>query len=147
MSNKKIVKLVIFVFFVFIVFGTIYNFVKKGIDLSKLNNLYKDINILDERISMYYLNTGNIPIKEGEIVFDNSINPNDNDEFYELNLEMLENLSLNYGNREFGNDDIYIINNNSHTIYYQKGISYNNEKYYTRNLKYEKIEMKFGDGY
>ncbi len=72
MDNKKIVKLVIFIIVIFFVFGLIYNFVKKGIDLSKLNNLYKDISILDERISIYYLNNGDIPIKGEKIEFYNS---------------------------------------------------------------------------
>ena len=125
MDKKKIVNLVVFLIVIFIVFGVLYNFIKKGIDLSKLNNLYKDISILDERISIYYLNNGDIPIKGEEIEFYNSINPNDNEQFYELNLEMLENLSLNYGNRELGEDDFYIINKQSHTIYYKKGVSYN----------------------
>ena len=120
MDKKKIVNLVVFLIVIFIVFGVLYNFIKKGIDLSKLNNLYKDISILDERISIYYLNNGDIPIKGEEIEFYNSINPNDNEQFYELNLEMLENLSLNYGNRELGEDDFYIINKQSHTIYYKK---------------------------
>ncbi len=141
MDNKKIVKLVIFIIVIFFVFGLIYNFVKKGIDLSKLNNLYKDISILDERISIYYLNNGDIPIKGEKIEFYNSINPNDNDQFYELNLEMLENLNLNYGNRELGDDDFYIINEQSHTIYYKKGVLYN-EYHYTRNLKYEKVKFR-----
>jgi hypothetical protein len=141
LDNKKIVKLVIFIIVIFFVFGLIYNFVKKGIDLSKLNNLYKDISILDERISIYYLNNGDIPIKGEKIEFYNSINPNDNDQFYELNLEMLENLNLNYGNRELGDDDFYIINEQSHTIYYKKGVLYN-EYHYTRNLKYEKVKFR-----
>jgi len=141
LDNKKIVKLVIFIIVIFFVFGLIYNFVKKGIDLSKLNNLYKDISILDERISIYYLNNGDIPIKGEKIEFYNYINPNDNDQFYELNLEMLENLNLNYGNRELGDDDFYIINEQSHTIYYKKGVLYN-EYHYTRNLKYEKVKFR-----
>lgn len=143
MNRKKILKLIIFLIVIFIGSGIIYNFVKRGIDLSKLNNLYKDINILEERISMYYLNNGDIPIKNEKIEFYNSINPNDNNEFYELNLDKLENLSLNYGNRELGNDDIYIINKQSHTIYYKKGIFYNGMNY-TRNLKYEKVKSRDG---
>ena len=79
MDKKKIVNLVVFLIVIFIVFGVLYNFIKKGIDLSKLNNLYKDISILDERISIYYLNNGDIPIKGEEIEFYNSINPNDKD--------------------------------------------------------------------
>ena len=141
MDKKKIVNSVVFLIVIFIVFGVLYNFIKKGIDLSKLNNLYKDISILDERISIYYLNNGDIPIKGEEIEFYNSINPNDNEQFYELNLEMLENLSLNYGNRELGEDDFYIINKQSHTIYYKKGVSYNG-LHYTRNLKYEKVKFR-----
>lgn len=114
---------------------------QNGIELNKLNNVYKDIDILEERVSIYYLNNGNIPIKNNRIDFNYSINPNDNNNFYEIDLEKLENLSINYGKKEYGNDDIYIINEQSHTVYYMKGTNYNKEKFYARNLKYEKVDL------
>ena len=111
--------------------------------LNKLNNVYKDIEILDDRISMYYLDNGFIPVKSEKIDFkENSINPNDNDNYYEIDLDKLENLNIYYGRRKLGKNDIYIINEQSHAIYYYEGVESNYEKIYTRKLNYEKVDLE-----
>lgn len=141
MNIIKIFKLILLLVITVLIFGILYSLIQDGISLNKLNNVYKDIDILEDRISMYYLDNGNIPIKGEKLEFTETINPNDNKEFYEIDLEKIENLILNYGKQESGSDDIYIINNQSHTIYYKKGIKYNNKIYYTRNLDYQKVEI------
>ena len=116
---------------------------KKTLNLNKLNNVYKDIEILDDRISMYYLDNGFIPVKSEKIDFkENSINPNDNDNYYEIDLDKLENLNIYYGRRKLGKNDIYIINEQSHAIYYYEGVESNYEKIYTRKLNYEKVDLE-----
>ncbi len=142
MNNKKAVVLVILVISIIFIFEEIYKLVQNGIELNKLNNVYKDIEVIEERITIYYLNNGNIPIKDDSIGFNFSINPNDNDKFYEIDLEKLENLFINYGKKEYGDDDIYIINEQSHTVYYLKGIEYNEKKIYSRLLNYEKVNLE-----
>lgn len=139
-KRKKVVVLAIGISII-LIFGIIYKLVQNGIELNKLNNVYKDIDIIEERVTIYYLNNGSIPIKDNSIRFNYSVNPNDNDKFYEIDLEKLENLSINYGKREYGDDDIYIINEQSHTVYYLKGINYNKEKFYARTLKYKKVNL------
>ncbi len=141
MNKRKKVLILVLLISIILIFVIIYKLVQNGIELNKLNNVYKDIDILEERVSIYYLNNGNIPIKNNRIDFNYSINPNDNNNFYEIDLEKLENLSINYGKKEYGNDDIYIINEQSHTVYYMKGTNYNKEKFYARNLKYEKVDL------
>lgn len=140
--DKKKRFIIIILICITLIFGIIYKLVQNGIELNKLNNIYKDIDILEERITIYYLNEGIIPIKDNKMEFSNSINPNDNNNFYEIDLEKLENLSINYGQKEFGEEDIYIINEQSHTIYYLKGVKYNKEKNYTRKLNYETIDLE-----
>lgn len=140
-DKKKKVLILVLVIGIILIFVIIYRLVQNGIELNKLNNVYKDIDILEERVTIYYLNNGNIPIKKNSINFNYSINPNDNKNFYEIDLEKLENLSINYGKKEYGDDDIYIINEQSHTVYYLKGISYNKEKFHARTLKYEKVDL------
>lgn len=141
MSKRKSILLVILLIAIIYIFAIIYNTVQSGIDLNRLNNVYKDIDILEERILMYYLDNGNLP-KTGEIInFTHGINPNDNENYYEIDLNVLENLSLNYGNKK-SKEDIYIINEQSHTIYYMQGVNYNNEKFYTRNLDYTEINLE-----
>lgn len=139
MSKKSIIVLAILFLILFII-------ISQAISTSKLNrlsNMYKDIEILEDRISMYYLDNGFIPIKNDKINFkENSINPNDNDNCYEIDLEKLENLNIYYGRRNLGEKDFYIINEQSHTIYYYEGVKNNNEKIYTRKLNYEKIDLE-----
>lgn len=141
MNNIRVFRLILFLVIIMLILGVLYSLIQDGISLNKLNNVYKDIDILEDRISMYYLDNGDIPIKGDKLEFSKSINPNDNKEFYEIDLEKLENLILNYGKKENGSDDIYIINNKSHTIYYQKGVVYKNNVYHTRNLDYQKVEI------
>lgn len=141
MDKRKKVLILVLLISIILIFAIIYKLVQNGIELNKLNNVYKDIDILEERVSIYYLNNGTIPIKNNRIEFNYSINPNDNNNFYELDLDKLENLAINYGKKEYGDDDIYIINEQSHTIYYFKGTNYNNEKLHARILKYEKVDL------
>lgn len=67
-------------------------------------------------------------------------NANDNDIYYIIDLEALGNITLNYG-KDFEkyksnnvvqnvDTDIYIINEESHTIYYVKGIKMDNVTYH-----------------
>ena len=126
-----------------IIFFEIVSYMKESIIISELNNMYKDINILESKIALYYLDYGNLPIKQDrKIEFkEKSINPNDNDIYYEIDLSKIENLSLFYGNKNLGINDIYIINEQSHTVYYYRGCEYNNKIIYTRQIHYEYVEI------
>ena len=72
--------------------------IKKGnLQIIKLNNMYKDISILENKIALYYLDYGNLPIKQDKKVnFKNSINPNDNEIYYEIDLNKILYISDNY---------------------------------------------------
>lgn len=142
MNKRKKAIIVVFLIGISLIFGIIYSLVQNGIELSVLNNVYKDIDIIEQRVAIYYLNNGNLPTKDKNINFNNSINPNDSDNFYEIDLEKLENLSINYGKKEYGEEDIYIINDQSHTIYYLKGVKYEKDRIYTRMYKYQKVDLE-----
>lgn len=142
MNKRKKAIIVVFLIGIILIFGIIYSLVQNGIELSVLNNVYKDIDIIEQRVAIYYLNNGNLPTKDKKINFNNSINPNDSDNFYEIDLEKLENLSINYGKKEYGEEDIYIINDQSHTIYYLKGVKYEKDRIYTRMYKYQKVDLE-----
>lgn len=143
MKRNKIV-FTISIIIIFIVFFEIVSYINNGIKISELNNMYKDINTLENKISLYYLDYGNLPvIQDKEIEFkDKSINPNDNDVYYEIDLNKLENLKLFYGDKKLGIKDIYIINEQSHTIYYLNGCEYEGKKVYTREIDYEYVNLE-----
>ena len=112
---KKIIFLPILII-VIAIFSILIVSINNGVNLSKLNSMNHDINVLEDSITLYYLNNGNIPIKD-KINFEHSINPNDNNSYYKIDLSKLENIYLNYGKMK-NEQDFYIINEESHTIYY-----------------------------
>lgn len=127
---------------IFIIFFEIASYMSESIKISELNNMYKDINILENKIALYYLDYGNLPIKQDKkISFNNSINPNDNELYYEIDLNKLDNISLFFGDKILGSNDIYIINEQSHTVYYYRGCEYKEKIVYTRELEYKNVEL------
>ena len=139
---KRVILLWIVFLFIGVIGYTILQASINGISLMKINNMNNDISILDDRVILYYLNNDKLPVKEGAFSFYNSINPNDGDEYLEIDLEKIENLSLNYGYQKYGEEDRYIINKDSFTIYYEKGIEYKNTIYFTKEINYEKINIE-----
>lgn len=140
---------------------TIYNF-SGQLEIKKVNNLYSDIENLNEKVSAYYINNDKLPEFDKKYtksdletinysLYDN-LNKNDSDEYYIINLSKLENLTLNYGrqysmwenNNKSANlnesNDVYIINEMTHQIYYVKGITYDGKKYFTKDADIEQID-------
>lgn len=132
-------KKVIFIPIVIAIFIVLIVSINNGVSLSKLNSISHDIEVLDDNIALYYLNYGYIPVKD-KINFEHSANPNDNDLYYKIDLSKLESIYLNYGKMK-SQDDFYIINEASHTIYYFKGVEYKNKIYYTRDVNYTLVEI------
>lgn len=117
-----------------------------------LNNMYNDIRSLTNKIQIYYSKYGEIPvIKEQYTNVNNitSINQNDNDNYYVIDLEILENVILSYGKdyskyKQSANmelTDIYVINEQSHNIYYIKGVQFDEKTYYTIPGEYTKVDV------
>ena len=126
--------------FIIITSLLIYN-AKNGIRMRNLKMMQNDIELLDDKIDAYYVKYGKLPLEiryQGNIYF--TPGENDNDIYYVIDLKALEGLSLNYGddfskiNSEddtLAYDDIYIINEQSHHIYYSRGIEMDGMMYYT----------------
>ena len=120
----------------------IYN-ARTGIRLRNLKMMYNDIELLSDKVNSYYTKYGALPAEieyEGNIYFEQQ--PNDNDIYYVVDLNALDGISLNYGH-DFKNitsdddtlayNDIYIINEESHHIYYARGIEMDEDVYYTND--------------
>ena len=172
-SNKGVtlIVLTIMVVVLLIITGMLIYGSKSQIRTKKLNELYDDIEILNSKVSEYYLKNGSIPLvdentpyitntSEGKD-FENllranganeiSFNVNDDENYYVLDINKLDNLTLNYGQdvENWKTDhsyaryqDIYIINKISHQIYFPHGISVGDELYYTRNVDEVKVSPK-----
>jgi len=123
-NGITLIALIITVIVMMIISSTIIYNMNSDIKIEKINKLYNDIENLNIRIEDYYLKYGELPtlIKYGEnkndikallehnanikdktlATMDNNVlNPNDSDEYYIIDVEKLEGLTLNYG---YGDD-------------------------------------------
>ncbi len=143
-NNKGItmITLIVTILVISIIAGvTIYQSVE-NIKARKIDLLYADLELLEDKVNTYYLNNGGLPIKEefkGSENFKTVKNVNDNDVYYVIDISSLDGVSLNM-KLDFTGDDVYIMNEQSHTVYYPKGLTIDNETYYTLPKQYSKIE-------
>lgn len=140
----------------------IYN-VKDNLQIQNLKSMQNDIDNLSDKISSYYVQYGKVPAKIKYTNIQKLKNSgilsevvDTEDEFYIIDLASLENLTLNYGqdyknitpdlrNDEINKfEDLYIINLNSHNIFYVLGITIDNETFYTNYTK-ENVDTKSVD--
>lgn len=134
----------------------VYN-TRDGIKVNDLRDLYNDIELLNDKVSAYYLEHNDIPkAKKYEnldfltLANNKQINPNNGDDYYIIDLKQLEGVTLNFG-KEYddvlaGEDvnslvDLYIVNEESHTIYYPRGIDIQGLKYYTEPQEWQEISL------
>ena len=141
--------LVITVITLLILTGIMINNTQSSLNINKLTNFYNDLELLRDKISTYYNEYGKLP---AEIKYTNTtsisgvLSPkNDTGDFYVIDLEAMKGITLNYGkdyekvkeDKENADNytDLYIINENSHNIFYVKGVEIKNdtssEIYYT----------------
>lgn len=160
-NNKGItlVALTITIIIIIIVTNVVIYNVKDNLGIEKLRSMENDIEQLSDKISTYYSQYGTIPCK---IEYDNITNieqagligENDTGKFYIIDLSAIENLTLIYGKdyetaknwttKEDINDtfnDLYIINESSHNIFYVKGIEIGGQVFYT-NYTSEDVDSK-----
>ena len=131
------VALVITIIILLILTGTLIYNAKDMIYIKNLTNLYNDIELLREKVAEYYNEYGEIPAKT-EYTNINGLKGvlstnNDTGKFYVVDLEAMNGITLNYGKdyEKVKDDstnvnnytDIYIINENSHNIFYVQGIN------------------------
>lgn len=117
---------------------------EKGLEMKQLNNMYADILILEEKISLYYLNNGKLPLKSKINVINTEIinnNPNNGADFYEIDINLLSNVSLNNMKDSRNVSDKYIINAQSHTVYYIKGVRLDGVAHYTIPEDYQEVDL------
>ncbi len=152
-----LITLVVTVLMLIIITGTLVVNSTSTMQLSRLTKMQNDIEALDDRVAVYYVRTGNLPIYEDdkftkdELIskFTNMRPSSSSSDYYEIDLDTLtngnyytidiselDNLSLNYGKsyKSIDSTDKYIINEETHKIYYLKGIKYEGMEYHTVDL-------------
>lgn len=133
---KKIVKnqkgvtltiLMIVIVVIAILTGIVIRNLDIGTDIRNYNYMKADIELLESKILTYYNENGTIPIIEGTIfnaksTLGEQANSKDNDNYYQIDISKITNVTLNYGGGTIANGDVYIINEQSHSVYYLKGV-------------------------
>lgn len=152
-SNKGItlltltITIVIMIILSFTVSINVHTYVER----KNKSNLETDIIKLKEEIDHYYSENKELPVISKYTTTQLlEKNINDNENYYVIDLEKMRDLNLSFGKdyKKIKNSqenintllDIYIINEQSHTIYYPKGIQYNGKIYYT-TMKLDTIEI------
>ena len=159
MKNQKgitLITLMITIVVLLILTFTVSVNISIYIEQRKITNFQSDIETLKEEISQYYARKKDIPIINrftNTSMLEGIKNINDSDEYYVIDLEQLD-VELNYGKdyytisqKDISEEitdllDVYIINKQSHTIYYPKGIEYNGKIYYRLGEIFSEIEIE-----
>lgn len=115
-----------------------------GTDIRNYNYMCADIELLKSKIINYYNEKAQIPNNKkaqlpiigtafnAKTKLEGQASSRDNDNYYQIDITKLYNITLNYGGGTLENEDIYIINEQSFEIYYLKGAKYENTTYHTK---------------
>ena len=122
--------LVITVMLLIVVTAAIARHSYTSMQVSRLARLQNDIEQLNDRVAAYYVANGKLPIDERESPKAKDMSVNDGENYYTIQQDKLDNLSLNYGKGKTS-DDIYLINEKTHVVYYYAGIEYDGKDYHT----------------
>lgn len=166
-TGITLISLVIAVIIILLITGMILYSAKDNIYIRNVTNMQNDIANLRDKIALFYAEYGEIPIKtEYQDIYNlpsEVIGANDTGKFYIIELEKLDGLTLNYGEDyetykangyqySANLKDIYIINEDSHNIFYVGGIGVTEDgrtqMYYTDYTQgdSEKVEMRIREG-
>lgn len=141
-----LVSLIITIALILIISSTVgYSSVKR-FEINNLKKMKNDIALLQDKVSTYYLKYGGLPILreadgKGKLYnytpIDFERNSADNENYYIIDLEAMSGISLNYGEEGFKNpntsEDVYVINEATHTIYYVEGVEIGSEYHHYLN--------------
>ena len=171
-KGVNLISLTIAVTVILILTGTIIVSSVSSLKSNKLRNMQADIDNLRDKVSNYYSNYGEIPAdKKIEYTNVEHIRSSgvisevvDTGAFYVIDLSAIENVTLNYGkdydkirNGEATTEeeinkltDLYIINGESHNIFYVAGIELDGVKFYTDYTSEEAdtvaVDLRYVDG-
>lgn len=149
-----IVSLIITIMLMLVITGVTVNTSLDRFEINNLNKMINDLKFLENKVLNYYSKynmipvvreSNNEPIKYNYISLEFKKNINDNENYYIIDLEALNDVALNYGKEGFENinasDDTYIINEETHNIYYVKGIE-KDDVFYHSTMDYYVVTDK-----
>lgn len=126
-SNKGItmVTLIVTIVLMTLLITVAVTSVDDGTDFRKYSLMCADIEQLENKVLYFYREYGELPIGNEVVNIPEAIN--NGHEFYKLNINKLNGLTLNLGDV----NDKYIIDIETFEVYYLNGIEYEGKIYYT----------------
>ena len=138
LKNQKgitLISLIITIIIMAILAGAVVTNIDIGTDIRNYNYMCADIELLEAKIRTYYDEQGSLPTT-GNVISNPNLNgqasTKDNANYYVIDIRALYNITLNYGAGTIANGDIYIVNEQSHEVYYLKGAYFENTLYHTK---------------
>lgn len=138
LKSKKgitMISLIITIVVMLILTATIVTDTYTGSDYKKYKNMCSDIDLLENKILMYYNQYGELPLTSytaRNVPNDRAFNTEHT--YCKIDVNKLKNITLNYGQKrddEEDDDDIFVIDTQNFEVYYLKGIEYEGTIYYT----------------
>jgi len=137
LKNQKgitLISLIITIIIMAILAGAVVTNIDIGTDIRNYNYMCADIELLEAKIRTYYNEHGSLPTT-GNVISNPNLNgqasTKDNGNYYAIDIRnALYNITLNYGAGTIANKDIYIVNEQSHEVYYLKGAYFENTLYH-----------------
>ena len=140
----SLISLVITIVLMIIIAGTVISVSLGNLNTKNLTSMYTDLKSINDKIAVYYNKYGTLPIKEkfmGSYEFTTMANPNDDEEgYYIIDVNKLDKLILSKKISGTGND-VYIVNTQTHMVYYPEGVELDGEMYYRLPGEYSKLEL------
>lgn len=131
--------LVITIIVIAILTGAAIRKMDTGKDIRNYNYMCADIELLKNKVLAYYNENGSAPTKgtafNAKTTLGTQASSRDNDNYYEIDLDKLYNVTLNYGGGTRESGDIYIINEKTHIIYYLKGVMLEKTRYFRKKIE------------
>ena len=128
LKSKKgitIIALIVTIIVILILTSVTITSTNVGTDFRRYSLMCSDIELLEDKVLYFYREYGELPV--GNEVLNVPVEINNGNIFYEINLNKLRGITLNFGNVE----DIYIVDSETFEVYYKNGIEYKGEIYYT----------------
>lgn len=126
--------LLITIIVIAILLGITVSNIDTGADIRNYNYMCADIELLEAKIMTYYNDNGTIPTT-GSVITSPNLNgqasSKDNSNYYQVDLNKIYNVTLNFGGG-MSADDIYIVNEQSHRVYYLKGAELEDVTYHAK---------------
>ena len=139
-----LITLVITIVVMLIIVGTVISVGLGNLKTKNLTSMYTDLKSINDKVAVYYNKYGTLPLKEkfmGSYEFLMVANPNDDEDgYYIVDINKLDKLVLTK-KLSWTDNDVYIINSRTHTVYYPEGIKLDGETYYRYPGEYSKLSI------